>query len=365
MYIEHLSLYNFRNYTRLELDLKPGLNLFLGDNAQGKTNLLEACYLLATARSHRTSRDLEMIKWEEREFYLAATLQTRHGTETLQMHFEPSQGKKVRLDGILQPRLSDLIGHLKVVFFAPEHLLLVKGEPGQRRRFLDILLSSLNRLYLYALSNYNRTLREKSILLKEEKVDTDLLRVYNQQLAENGATLLHRRLQAIDQLAILAETCHFQLESSEKLSISYDSRLHADSSMSIESLREALERLYTQKEEEEIRRRIPLFGPHRDDLTILLGGEEARRFASQGQQRSIVLSLKIAEARFIEKISDERPVLVLDDLFSELDPSRQGKLLDQLTSFGQTMISATYLTPLLYQSEKSIYQIQQGTVTQK
>ncbi|MCL2497217.1 MAG: DNA replication and repair protein RecF, partial [Symbiobacteriaceae bacterium] len=182
MQLKSLSLHTFRNYNHLELHLHPQMNLFIGKNGQGKTNILEACHLLATARSHRGAKDSELVKWGEREYHLGAQIVTRYGSQTINLHYNPQQGRKGQVNGSWLPRLLDLIGNLKLVFFAPEHLSLVKGDPGQRRRFLDILFSQLSKQYLYNLSQYNRVLREKNTLLKSEPREYQLLEVYNQQL---------------------------------------------------------------------------------------------------------------------------------------------------------------------------------------
>ena len=362
MHIKRLSLYDFRNFVQLDLDLDAGMNLFVGANAQGKTNLLEACHLLATARSHRLAKDSEMIRWQQKSYYVAASVSTNLGIRTLQLHYDPAEGKKVHLDAKLQPRLLDLIGNLKLVFFAPEHLSIVKGDPGGRRRFLDMLLSSLHRKYLYDLSQYGKVLREKSNLLREEKPDLDLLSVLNLQLAQLGSSLMQRRIEAIEQLKPLAARYHEKLNSNERLTLSYESRIGYDIPPKTSHLRDSLEHLLRLRQGEELRRHICLVGPQRDDIKIILNGEEAKRFASQGQQRSIVLALKIAEAHYIEQIGDERPLLILDDLFSELDPGRQSNLMANLVEFGQSLISATHLPPLLSHIEKRIYTVQQGMV---
>lgn len=363
MLIRHLSLHNFRNYLHLELDLDPKLNLFIGTNAQGKTNLLEACHLLATARSHRSAKDSELIQWEQQAYHLGAELKTRHGTEHLSLHYDPRQGKKVQVNGVLQPRLLDLIGHLKLVLFAPEHLSLVKGDPGQRRRFLDILLSQLYHKYLHQLSQYQRLLKEKSNLLKTPAPDLGLIQVYNQQLAELGASLIQRRALAVERLTPLAHQYHQQLQPQEELRIAYQCQIELEPPFELQRIRDGLELLLQRKQDEELRRRMCVVGLQRDDLVIELNGEDARKYASQGQQRSIVLALKIAEAHFMDAISDERPVLVLDDLFSELDMNRQARLLQLLHNFGQTLISAVHLPPILHSQQKRIFQVQAGKIS--
>ena len=362
MYIRHLSLHNYRNYVHLELDLDPRLNLFLGANAQGKTNLLEACHLLATARSHRTQRDNELVQWEQQGYHISAEVKIRHGTEHLSLRYDPQQGKKAQINGVLQPRLLDFVGQMKVVLFAPEHLSLVKGDPGQRRRFLDILLSQLYTRYLYELSQYQRVLREKGNLLKTPLPENTLLDVYNAQLAELGASLMRKRAEAVDVIAPLAMMYHKQLHPAECLKIRYQSQIELEAPYTQARVRDNLLQLMEAKRSEELRRRFCVVGLQRDDLDITLNGEDAKRFASQGQQRSIVLALKVAEAHYMDNVSMDRPILILDDLFSELDNDRQVHLLSLLQDFGQTLISAVSLPPVLHSKAKRIYRVQEGKV---
>jgi len=362
MYIRHLSLHNYRNYVHLELDLDPRLNLFLGANAQGKTNLLEACHLLATARSHRTQRDNELVQWEQQGYHISAEVKIRHGTEHLSLRYDPQQGKKAQINGVLQPRLLDFVGQMKVVLFAPEHLSLVKGDPGQRRRFLDILLSQLYTRYLYELSQYQRVLREKGNLLKTPLPENTLLDVYNAQLAELGASLMRKRAEAVDIIAPLAMMYHKQLHPAECLKIRYQSQIELEAPYTQARVRDNLLQLMEAKRSEELRRRFCVVGLQRDDLDITLNGEDAKRFASQGQQRSIVLALKVAEAHYMDNVSMDRPILILDDLFSELDNDRQVHLLSLLQDFGQTLISAVSLPPVLHSKAKRIYRVQEGKV---
>ena len=362
MYIRHLSLHNYRNYVHLELDLDPRLNLFLGANAQGKTNLLEACHLLATARSHRTQRDNELVQWEQQGYHISAEVKIRHGTEHLSLRYDPQQGKKAQINGVLQPRLLDFVGQMKVVLFAPEHLSLVKGDPGQRRRFLDILLSQLYTRYLYELSQYQRVLREKGNLLKTPLPENTLLDVYNAQLAELGASLMRKRAEAVDVIAPLAMMYHKQLHPAECLKIRYQSQIELEAPYTQARVRDNLLQLMEAKRSEELRRRFCVVGLQRDDLDITLNGEDAKRFASQGQQRSIVLALKVAEAHYMDNVSMDRPILILDDLFSELDNDRQAHLLSLLQDFGQTLISAVSLPPVLHSKAKRIYRVQEGKV---
>ena len=364
MWLSRLSLHNYRNYLQLELDLQPGLNLFIGSNAQGKTNLLEACHVLATARSHRTSREMEMIRWEQQSFHIGAIIHTRHGTRHLDLRYDAHKSKQVQIDGVRMPRLFDLIGQLNVVFFAPEHLALVKADPSQRRRFIDILLSQLYHKYLYQLSQYQKLLRSKSELLKTATPDLELLQVFNIQLAELGAAIILRRIMAVQTLNSLAARYHLELHPEEHLQLSYQNQLadYNNNNIREDKIASDLLALFAQKQSDELRRRICLVGPHRDDILFSLNGEDARKFASQGQQRSIVLALKVAEAHFMDQISGERPLLILDDLFSELDPERQLRLINLLQNFGQTLISAVQLPSLFHTQEKSIFQVKEGRV---
>lgn len=362
MKLLQLSLINFRNYQHLETEFHGGVNLFIGANAQGKTNLLEACHLLSTGRSHRTFRDFEMIKWEKESYHIKGLVQKRSGNDLLELHVN-RQGKKiVKINGQNQSKLASLLGRLNVVFFAPEHLELVKGDPSIRRRFLDMAISQISPSYLHNLSQYLRILQQKNALLKEDKPDLALLDIYQRQIAEHSHLLIKKRIETIKVLERFATVKQKELNKQENLEIVYKSSFKSeDDTYLIEDLYDQIKK----REKDELSRRSSLFGPHRDDFIISINKQNSRFFASQGQQRSIVLSLKMSEAMLIEKETNEKPVIILDDVLSELDRERQQLLIGSLQSFSQTFISSTYLPPILSELQGYVFHVENGTVVLK
>lgn len=361
MYLRTLSLRSFRNYSALELQLDPQLNVLVGNNAQGKTNLLEACYLLATTRSHRTHRDEEMIRWGDDFYHVKADIRKRLGNLHLELHYGVSMGRIAKVNGITQQRSSDFVGHLNVVLFAPEHLELVKGEPALRRRFLDMAIGQINRPYLHQLAQYNKLLQQKNNLLKgTEPLNLDLLSIYNQQLADLGSRLTIKRDQVIKRLIPLARTAHEKISGQERLEISYQAS--AGQPLTLESLRKEYEQLLIARQADEIRRRQSLIGPHRDDLRLAIDDVDLRHYGSQGQQRSAVLSLKMAETALMAQETGENPVLILDDVLSELDPLRQEQLLSMVNGLTQTLISSTDHPPLLAGRRVKSFLVKSGSV---
>ncbi len=341
--------------------MDPQLNIFVGNNAQGKTNLLEACYLLATTRSHRTHRDEEMIRWGDEFYHIKADVKKRLGNMHLELHYGVSMGRITKVNGIAQQRSSDFVGHLNVVLFAPEHLELVKGEPSLRRRFLDMAIGQINRPYLHHLSQYNKLLQQKNNLLKGiDPVNLDLLTIYNQQLADLGSRITIKRDQVVKRLIPLTRAAHEKISGHEQLELSYHAS--AGSPSTLDSLRQEFEQTLITKQPDEIRRRQSLVGPHRDDLRFSINGIDLRHYGSQGQQRSAVLSLKMGETTLMSQETGENPVLILDDVLSELDPLRQEQLLSMVNGLTQTMISSTDHPPLLAGRQIKSFQVRSGSV---
>lgn len=360
MKLKHLSLVTFRNYLTLEIDFDPGVNLFIGANAQGKTNLLEACHLLATGRSHRTSRDQEMIQWQEEGYHIKGFVQKNVTSDLLELHVN-RQGKKiVRINGILQPKLASLLGQLNVVFFAPEHLELVKGDPSVRRRFLDIAISQISHSYLHHLGQYYQILHQKNALLKQDHPDLALLQIYSQQLAEQGGAMILKRKQILKQLEQDAAVQQKALNPQEVLRLVYQGSLPNETDET--KVTNALFQQMLEKEKDELFRRTSLIGPHRDDFSVYLNDKSIRQYGSQGQQRSVVLSLKLAEAQLMETTTGEKPIIVLDDVLSELDADRQHHLIQSLRTMGQTFISSTVLPPVLSGLQGKIIRIREGRI---
>jgi DNA replication and repair protein RecF len=367
MHLATLHVVNFRNFNELRIHFSPGLNVIYGDNAQGKTNLLEAIFFLATGKSHRTSRDQELIRDGEQNLGARATVVRQTGELLLDLTMGQASRKQLKINGIAERQIAKLVGNLAAVFFSPDDLQLLKGPPAGRRRFLDIELSQISQTYLFHLIAYTRVLAQRNTLLKQETVDPELLAIYDEQLLTAGAQLITRRARAVQELSKIALTFHTLLsEGKEQLRLEYQSQ-GADPTQSPD-VAEVTERLWLhmqQRRREELRRQVTLVGPHRDDLGFWINDRDARIYGSQGQQRTAILSLKLAELEFMAKELGEYPILLLDDVASELDPHRRHYLLHAVQDGIQTFVSCTDLEDLMvrtWPAEHSLFRVRSGTI---
>ena len=336
MIVKQIELHNFRNYENLNLPLADQVNIFYGDNAQGKTNILESIYVCSTTKSHKGSKDRDMIKIGEEEGHIRMHLEKKGVPHRIDMHLKKNKTKGVAIDGIPIKKSTELFGLMNVVFFSPEDLSMIKNGPGERRRFMDLELCQLNKLYLYYLSNYNKILIQRNNLLKQISFNSslkDTLDIWDRQLCECGTKIIESRAQFISEMNELVGEIHSNLSGGrEKLSISYEpSVLQTDMAEKLEKSRE-----------QDIYRKATGYGPHRDDISFFVGNENLKLFGSQGQQRTAALSLKLAEIELVRKKIGENPVLLLDDVLSELDRKRQHQLLNSMEGI-QTMITCTGL----------------------
>ena len=340
MRIKGLILQHYRNYDALELAPDPGLNVFEGQNAAGKTNILEAVFLCALGRSHRTPRDSELLKEHEPFGSVRLFLETRGGSRSIRIELYDGERKKVYLDDTLTARTGELMGCLNVVMFSPEDLQLVKDGPSERRRFLDMELSQLKPAYYYNLQQYNSALKNRNLLLKESPVRYDMIELWDEQLSKLGSRIIRDRALFIDELSGIAHSLHAEMSGGkEQLTVIYEPSVpYADEDRLMETLQEQL----TDRLERDIFRGYTSVGPHRDDLGLILNGRDVRIYGSQGQQRTTALSLKLSEIELVRKSRGERPVLLLDDVFSELDGDRQARLLE-VVSGCQALVTCTHL----------------------
>lgn len=336
MRIESVELKNYRNYKELHIDFDPGINVLYGDNAQGKTNLLEAVYVGATTKSHRSSKDKELIGFGEEESHIKMKLFRDEVPCRIDMHLKKNKAKGVAVNGIPIKKASELFGIINVVFFSPEDLNLIKNGPAERRRFLDLELCQLNRLYVHALVQYNRIVIQRNKLLKDlgfQPEYEDMLDIWDQQLVSYGKELIVYRREFIDQLNSIIWEIHRKLSGGkEQLVIQYEPNAEA------EELEAALKRSRFSDQKQ----KTTLVGPHRDDLCFYVNQIDIRKFGSQGQQRTAALSLKLAEIELVKKMVKDYPVLLLDDVLSELDSGRQQHLLSCISHI-QTLITCTGL----------------------
>lgn len=372
--IERLLLHDFRNYRHVDLTPARSVNVLLGRNAQGKTNLLESVLYLGLGKSPRTGRDSELIRWESDVASVAAVLKKRDSSGRLQIVLRSDAPKRITWnDSPLKPR--DALGILSIVSFFPDDLYLVKGGPAQRRRLLDVLLCQADAKYARHLSRLQRVLRHRNMQLKAlqgHSGGAELLAVWNEHLIAEAVPLMVRRAEAVRRLGEAAAAFHKRItDGREELQLAYRPFFAADgeqpdsswenSDTMVARLDDAIARL----EGDERRRGVTLVGPQRDDIQFLIGGVDARTFASQGQQRTAVLSLKLAELEFLREETGEYPVLLLDDVLSELDAVRRGFLLEAVAETVQTFITTAQAEPLPQRllADARVFHVHQGTIT--
>ena len=357
MIVKSLKLNQFRNYESLQLSFDKGTNLFYGNNAQGKTNILEAVYLCGTTKSHKGSKDREMIRFGEEEAHIRMAISRSQSAYEIDMHLKKNRTKGVAVNGVPIKKASELFGIVNVIFFSPEDLNIIKNGPAERRRFLDLELCQLNKVYVYDLVQYNRVVVQRNKLLKEMDSDPSLkgtLNIWDSQLVRFGSELIRLRTRFVEELNELIREIHFHLSGErEELEIRYEPNVTP----------ETFEAELSRNRNQELRQRLTLTGPHRDDLNFIVNGADIRKFGSQGQQRTAALSLKLSEIELVKRTVKDYPVLLLDDVLSELDGKRQEHLLSEISHI-QTLITCTGLDEFVnsrFQMDK-IFKIVEGTV---
>ncbi len=331
MKIEKLHVYNFKNAYDETLIFSPGVNIIYGENASGKTNLLEALFYFASGKSFRGGKERELIRLGEEK--ASAELRfVSHGTEKrMSLSLEKGKKRMLSVDGVRVAKLSEYLGLFRAVIFTPDHLHLVKGVSENRRRFLDLAICQSFPRYAASLNEYGRLLAQKNALLRGENPDESLLGVYHERMTSLWAVITVNRAKYLSNLEMAA--AEFQTEMSmgtEKLELKYRSQLNPAEEDTTETLREKANALFAQKCKEEIRRGFAVTGPQRDDFDLYLNQLNCKMFGSQGQQRSAVLSLKLAEGELSKRLTGEYPVFLLDDILSELDTGRRGYILDKI-----------------------------------
>lgn len=364
MRIKGLELHRFRNYTDLELLPEPGLNVLTGLNAEGKTNVLESIFLCALGRSHRTPHDAELLMDGQPDGSVALALDTRGGSRTIRIELVRGDRKRVYLDEAPLSRSGELMGCLNVVMFSPEDLQLVKDGPQERRRFLDMELSQLKPAYYYTLQQYNQALKSRNLLLKEESVPYDMIELWDEQLSKLGASIMRDRAVFVEELSGNAHTLHAKMSGTKEiLETVYQPTVPVQD---FDALRETLTDQLAERLERDIFRGFTSVGPHRDDLQLLLNGRDLRIYGSQGQQRTAALSLKLSEIDLVRRVRGERPVLLLDDVFSELDAERQARLLE-VVSDCQTFVTCTHLEEFVKAGamRMQVYRVSNGRVVEE
>lgn len=371
MYLEKVQVKNIRNLKDVFLQLDKRTNIFVGDNGQGKTNLLEALYYLGTLSSPRTNISREIVHWGKESAYIQVKLIKEDRDLKLSLKLEGS-AKMARINDTPLEKITELVGKLNVVLFSPEDLQLVKGSPAGRRKFLDTEVSQVSSLYRHLLHKYKRIVKQRNNLLKELKreqadVDENMLTVWNEQLVKTGSEIIRKRLEVIDKLKILARLAQRRITGgNENLSLTYKQSFSPEFS-SEEEIEVIFEENLANNRDKEIKRGYTLCGPHRDDLIFKINDINIRKYGSQGQQRTVALALKLAELEFMKSEVGEYPVLLLDDVFSELDFSRRSALMEVIVDNIQTFITTTgeVIDDLIEDRGGSIFSVEEGNISRK
>ena len=336
MIVKSVEFSNFRNYDHLQLHFDEGTNILYGDNAQGKTNILEGIYLSGTTKSHKGSKDKEMIQFEKEESHIRSIVKKNEKEYRIDMHLRRNGTKGVAVNKVPIKKASELFGILNIVFFSPEDLNIIKNGPSERRRFIDCELCQLDKLYLSDLSRYNKVLNQRNKLLKDINFRHDLidtLPMWDVQLLECGRNIIKKRKEFISEINEIVKDIHSKISGGkEELTLIYEPNID-DIFFEDELLK---------NKNRDLKLCQTTVGPHRDDILFSIKGIDIRKYGSQGQQRTSALSLKLSEIDFVKKSINSTPVLLLDDVLSELDSNRQNYLLNSITDI-QTMITCTGL----------------------
>lgn len=357
MIIQSIELKNFRNYDELHIDFDQATNILFGDNAQGKTNILESAYVSATTKSHKGSRDREMIRFGEDESHIRTVVRKNDQDFQIDIHLKKNRTKGIAINQVPIKKASDLFGILNIVFFSPEDLNIIKDGPAERRRFLDLELCQLDKIYLSDLTAYNKVLKQRNTLLKDMVFRPDLkdtLSIWDEQLVEYGKRIIRRRQAFVDDLFEVVQEIHSNLSGKrELLTLRYEPN--------VESIFFEDELFHASERDRKLCQTS--VGPHRDDISFLIGDVDIRKYGSQGQQRTAALSLKMSEIELVKRSISDTPVLLLDDVLSELDSNRQNYLLNSIHDI-QTIITCTGLDEFIknkFQIHR-IFQVTDGTV---
>lgn len=359
MYIKKIQMLNYRNYKSLNIDLGKNVNVFMGDNAQGKTNILEAIYYCAFAKSHRTSKDKELISWNEDKAYISVLVGKDRLDKTIDINILKDGKKAIRINKIKASKIGELFGNFNVVMFSPEDLRIIKDSPSIRRKFIDMELCQLDSKYYYNLVQYNKVLNERNIILKNRKIDKNIIDIYDIQLANFGNNIIKKRLYYINKLNLYGRNIHKEISSGkENIEFKYVSTVK-----DFENIEDNFYTLLKKNREKDIDKGITSIGPHRDDFTVFINGIDTKSFGSQGQQRSAVLTMKFSSLKIIKELTSEYPVLLLDDVLSELDFNRKKYILSTIGDI-QTIITCTGIEDLTsYLDKKSkVFKVKDGEI---
>ena len=360
MILKSVALSHFRNYDDLYMEFDKGTNILYGDNAQGKTNVLESIYVSGTTKSHKGSKDRELIQFGQEESHIRTVVEKGGLDYQIDMHLKKNKSKGIAINRIPIKKASELFGILNIVFFSPEDLNIIKNGPSERRRFLDVELCQLDKIYLYNLTKYNKILNQRNRLLKDINFKPELLdtlAVWDMQLVEYGKKIIQTRKEFVEELNAIVYEIHKKISGNkEELVLKYEPDVIAEN----------MEAQLGKCKEKDLRFGQTSVGPHRDDLCFMIQEIDVRKYGSQGQQRSCALSLKLSEIELVKKSIKETPILILDDVLSELDSNRQNFLLNSIHDI-QTIITCTGLDEFVrnrFEINK-IFKVVNGTIEAK
>ncbi len=363
MRISSIRLTGFRNYDDATVTPCDGVTVFTGLNAQGKTNILEAIYLCCTGRSHRTSHDRELIKNDCEQARVRVDALRKDGPHDVEILLSRVQRRRVKVAGEAVSRSGEMLGHITGVLFSPEDLRMVKDGPSERRRFVDMELSQLRPSYYYALQRYTRALKQRAAILRDAAISgktPDTMDMWDMALAEAGETIMRMRREFLRKIDISANRIHKRIAAGvEELRIEYVPSARADDDITKDELFRQLEK----SRPSDIKRQITSVGPHRDDVRMMLNGFDVRAFGSQGQVRTCALALKLSELEITTLESGEPPVLMLDDVMSELDPSRRRLLIEMLDGV-QTLVTCTDIEDLAGANYARVFKVNAAQLTE-
>lgn len=336
MNVKSLKLKDYRNYRDLYIEFNSGVNVFIGDNAQGKTNILESVYYCSISKSHRTNKDKELIRFGADRADISLYVEKERINKTIDINILKDGKKSIDVNSIKIKKVSDLFGTLNSVMFSPEDLKIIKESPEQRRRFLDIELCKMSKKYYYNLVQYNKVLNQRNALLKSNYMNYDILDVYDEELSKFGAEVIKYRLEYLDKINKYGKQIHMDITfGKEQIEFIYSSNIK-----DFTSIKENIYNKLIEKRKDDVIRRFTTVGPHRDDFLVKINNNDVKNFGSQGQQRTAVLTIKFASIEVIKETTGEYPVLLLDDVLSELDQKRQGYILNSVKNI-QTIITCT------------------------
>ncbi|HRF36327.1 MAG TPA: DNA replication/repair protein RecF [Clostridia bacterium] len=343
MNVKKVQLINFRNYQKQDITFCDGLNIIVGNNASGKTNMVESVYYSGLGKSPRTFQDKELVKWGEESAYIKIEIEKKYRNHIIEINIDKIGKKRIAVDKIPVRKINELIGMLNVVYFSPDELDIIKESPVLRRNFLNISLSQQKKSYYFSLVRYNKILAQRNKLLKDEydtSVIKETLPIWDSQLAEIGTNIIIERYEFCEKMQKIIELIHSELTGGEEvLTMEYESKIKLSDR---ESMKEEFLKLLSESYDKDIHLKYTTVGCHRDDINIKINDIEVRKFGSQGQKRTTALSLKLAEVKLFELVTGEKPILILDDVLSELDSKRQNKLLEHIRGVQTLLTCAGY-----------------------